>query len=100
MGLLHGQFNSGHFMKINFLALSRYLRRYSEKTKKSVARGSYFASNRKSLPSIVLKTQGSYYAGGNVSVDKLIRPFWAVFWNFLGSDAPTNKFFNFGLFWW
>ena len=68
--LPHGKFNSGHFMKSNFLALDRYLRRYSEKTKKSAARGFSFASNRKSLPTIVLKTQGSYYAGDNVSVVK------------------------------
>ena len=31
--LPHGKFNSGPFMKSNFLGLDRYLRRYSEKTK-------------------------------------------------------------------
>ena len=45
-------------MKSNFFALERYLRRYSEKTKKSAARGLYFASNRKSLPTSVLKLKG------------------------------------------
>ena len=69
-GLPHGKFYYGHFMKSNFLALDRYLRRYSAKTKKSAARGFYFASNRKFLPRSVLKTQASYYAGDNVPVDK------------------------------
>ena len=45
-------------MKSNFFALDRYLRRYSEKTKKSAAGGFYFASNRKSLPTSVLKLKG------------------------------------------
>ena len=72
--LPHEKFNSGHFMKSKFLALYRHLRRYSEKTKKSAVHGFYFASNRKSLPTIVLKTQGSYFAGDNVSVDK-----WSTF---------------------
>ena len=74
-------------MWCNFLALDRYLRKYSEKTKKSAARGFYFASNRKSLPTVVLKTQGSCYAGDNVSVNKCstflgnilkLRPFLAL----------------------
>ena len=51
-------------------SLRRYLRRYSEKTKTSAAHGFYFTSNRKSLPTILLQTQGSYYVGENVSVDK------------------------------
>ena len=45
-------------MRSNFLALDRYLRRYSEKTKISAARGFYFASNKKSLPTSVLKLKG------------------------------------------
>ena len=45
-------------MKSNFFALDRYLRRYSEKPKKRAARGFYFASNRKSLPTSVLKLRG------------------------------------------
>ena len=58
-----------------------------EKLKKVAARGFYFASNRKSLPTIVLKTQESCYAGDNVSVDTCstflgnimkIRPFLAL----------------------
>ena len=85
--LTHGKFNSEHFMRSNFLALDRYSRRYSEKTKKSAARDFCFASNRKSSPTIILKTQGSYYAGDNVSVDKCstflgnivkFRPFLAL----------------------
>ena len=66
----HGKFNSGHFIRSKFLALDRYLSKYSEETKKSAARRFYFASNRKSLPTIVLKPQASYYSGDNVSVDK------------------------------
>ena len=41
-----------------------------KKTKKSVACGFDFASNRKSLPTVALKTQESYYAGDNISVVK------------------------------
>ena len=32
--LPHGKFNYGDFIETNFLALDRYLRRYSENTKK------------------------------------------------------------------
>ena len=80
-------------MKSNFLAIGRYLRRYSEKAKKSAARGFYFANNRKSLPTIVLKTQGLYYAGNDVSVDKFstflgnilkFRPFLSVLPDYTG----------------
>ena len=42
----------------NFFALDRYLRRYSEKTKKSAARGFHFESNRKSLPTSGPKFKG------------------------------------------
>ena len=45
-------------MKSNFLVSDRYLRRYSEKTKKSAARGFYLASKKKSLPTSVLKLKG------------------------------------------
>ena len=50
-------------MKRNFFASDRYLRRYSDKTKKSAARGFYFASNRKSLPTSVLKLKGHIIQG-------------------------------------
>ena len=67
--LTHGKFNPGHFMKSNFLALDRYLSRYSGKTKKSAARGFWFASNKKSLPTSVLKIQGSYRAWKKLTID-------------------------------
>ena len=94
--LPHGKFNSGHLVKSNFLALIRYLRRYSEKTIKRAAHGSYFASNRKSLACIVVKTQGSYCASDNVSVGKCSN-FLGIFFlisTFLGSAASTFQHSN------
>ena len=43
-------------MKSNCLALDRW--DIEKKLKKSAARGFYFASNRKSLPSCVIKLKG------------------------------------------
>ena len=68
-------------MESNFLALNRYLRKYSEKTKKSAARGFSFASNRKSLPISVLKLKG-HIIQATMYLLLSGRPLWVIFGNF------------------
>ena len=82
------KFNSEHFMKNNFVALDRCLRRCREKTKKSAVRDFSFASNRKSLPTSVLKIQGSYRAWKKLTIDTGFT-FIGIIFFFKGSDAPT-----------